>query len=109
VYVRKGLPLEVIAEYDTWRKVRDWQGTQGWVHQSMLARRRTVVVVGETRTLRADADAESPAVARAEAHVVARLERCPDGIAWCEVEAEGFSGWLGRTEIWGLHRNEVVE
>ena len=30
------MPVEVIAEYDTWRKIRDWQGTVGWVHQSML-------------------------------------------------------------------------
>ncbi|MDP6882831.1 MAG: SH3 domain-containing protein, partial [Rhodospirillales bacterium] len=40
VFVRPDLPLEVIAEYRTWRKVRDWQGTQGWMHQSMLDSRK---------------------------------------------------------------------
>lgn len=109
VYHRKGLPMEVVAEYDTWRKVRDWQGTQGWVHQSMLSRRRTVVITGSTRTLRADARAESPPVARAEASVVSRLLLCPNGIAWCQVEVDGFKGWVRRMEIWGLHRNEIFE
>lgn len=109
VYLRKDLPMEVIAEYDTWRKVRDWQGTQGWVHQSMLRGRRTAVIVGEVRTLRAKADASSPAVARAEATVIGRLLRCPDRVAWCRVEVDGFKGWIRRTEVWGLHRNEVLE
>ena len=109
VYRRKDLPMEVIAEYNTWRKVRDWQGTQGWVHQSMLAGRRTAVFVGDVRTLRAEANPSSPAVARAEATVVGRLLRCPDGVAWCRVEVDGFKGWVRRTEVWGLHRNEVLE
>ena len=52
VYRRQALPMEVIAEYGTWRKVRDWQGTQGWVHQSMLGGRRTLIVTGKVRTVR---------------------------------------------------------
>ena len=32
VYRRKGYPLEIVAEFDQWRQVRDWQGTEGWVH-----------------------------------------------------------------------------
>ncbi|HEC14175.1 MAG TPA: hypothetical protein ENI72_00310, partial [Rhodospirillales bacterium] len=49
VYSRQYLPMEVIAEYSTWRKVRDWQGGQGWVHQSMLGGRRSFIVTGTTR------------------------------------------------------------
>ena len=44
LYRRRSLPVEVIAEYKNWRKIRDWQGTQGWVHQSMLSRHRTIIV-----------------------------------------------------------------
>src|SRR5579862_3380664 len=56
IYTRRDLPVEVIAEFDTWRKIRDWQGTEGWVHQSFLSARRMVVVTGERRRLRADPD-----------------------------------------------------
>ena len=52
VYHRQNLPLEIIAEYGTWRKIRDWQGTQGWVHQSMVGAKRTFIITGGTRTLR---------------------------------------------------------
>lgn len=40
VYQRPGLPVEIIAEYGNWRKVRDWLGAQGWAHQSMPSGKR---------------------------------------------------------------------
>ena len=61
IYARKDLPVEVIAEFEAWRKIRDWQGTEGWVHQSMLTGRRMMVVMGQARSLRAsDADSADP-------------------------------------------------
>ncbi len=47
VYHRRGLPVEIVAQYDVWRKVRDADGTTGWVHASMIAERRTVVVTAK--------------------------------------------------------------
>src|SRR5262245_57081238 len=52
VFVRRGMPVEIIAEFDVWRKIRDWQGTVGWVHQSMLDGRRTARITGADRELR---------------------------------------------------------
>lgn len=109
VYRRQGLPVEVIAEYRTWRKIRDWEGTQGWVHQSLLAGRRTVVVVGGVRELHAKPDPASGAIARVEPGVIAYLLNCPEGIAWCRVEAGGYEGWLRRVDFWGTLRDEVTE
>lgn len=109
VYYRSELPVEVIAEYYTWRKVRDWQGSQGWVHQSILSSNRTLIVTGGLRTIRRKADTQSPAVARAEPNVVGRLLECPDGLTWCEVEIEGHKGWLRRVEFWGVYPGEVVK
>jgi len=108
VFVRPDLPLEVIAEYRTWRKVRDWQGTQGWMHQSMLDNRRTVIVTGVQRTLRKRSDTQSAAQARIEAGVIGRLLECPDGSGWCKVEIDGFEGWLRRVEFWGAYAKEVL-
>ena len=109
VFHRQHLPLEIIAEYSTWRKVRDWQGTQGWVHQSMVAAKRTFIVTGDTRTIRLKTDAKSGVVARIEAGAVGKLLACPDLNGWCRVEAAGHEGWLRRVDFWGIHRNEVIE
>lgn len=113
VYKRKSLPVEVIAEFQTWRKVRDHQGTQGWVHQSMLSGQRTAIVLGRRRTLRAATDSASQALAELEPDVIVRLLTCPgkddDATGWCRVRAAGFEGWLRRVEVWGVRRDEVVE
>ena len=51
VYKRRNMPVEVLAEFGTWRKVRDIQGTQGWVHQSLLSSNRWVTITGQARTV----------------------------------------------------------
>jgi len=109
VFRRRDLPVEITAEFDTWRRIRDIEGTEGWVHQSLLSggKRRTVIVVGEIRTLRASASPTAAPVARAEPGVVARLRRCK--AEWCEVEAGGRRGWLTRQEVWGVYPDEVLD
>jgi SH3-like domain-containing protein len=106
VFVRRQLPVQVVAEFENWRKVRDWQGTEGWVHQSMLSGRRTVVVTGDIRELRRKALDGAAVVARAEPGLIGRLlEQAGD---WCRVEISGFRGWLKRDEVWGLEEGEAT-
>jgi len=109
VYQRQSLPVEIIAEYRTWRKIRDWQSTQGWVHQSMLSGRRSVIVTGKRRSLRSSADTKSPPVAEIEAGAIAHLDKCPSGGGWCFVDAENLKGWLRKVEFWGAYRDEVLK
>lgn len=107
VFVRQGMPVEVTAEFDTWRRIRDWEGTQGWVHQSMLSGRRAVVVMGEMRTVRQQPQSSAPAVAQAEPGVMGRLDSCEAD--WCRVDMQGIEGWLRRDEVWGVYPGERVE
>ena len=109
VYLRRNLPMEIIAEYGTWRKVRDWQGTQGWIHQSMVSGLRTLIITGNKRTVRRKADFQSPPVAILEAGVIGKLLSCPDLNGWCRVDVAGNKGWLRRVDFWGVLKNEVTE
>ena len=70
----------------------------------MVTGTRTVIVTGETRILHADPDGASPAVARAEPGVIARLLECHG--AWCRIEAQDIKGWLRRSEVWGVYADE---
>jgi len=108
VLVRKGLPVEIVEEFDVWRKIRDFQGSEGWVHQRMLTGARSVLVEGAARVLHVQPDATSPMAARVESGVVARLIECPRG-PWCRVEAQGIKGWLKRDEVWGVYPDEAVQ
>ena len=106
VLTRKGLPVEIVEEFEAWRKIRDPQGTEGWVHQRMVTGTRNVIVTGDVRTLHGDPDATAPAVARAEPGVIAHLLDCRD--TWCRVELQGMKGWLKRSEVWGVYPTEAV-
>jgi SH3-like domain-containing protein len=107
VYVRRGLPVEVIAEFDVWRRIRDWQNTIGWVHQSMLDGKRTALIVGGDRSLLREPADPAPLVARVAPGVIARLLECDD--LWCRIEAQGYRGWLKRDEFWGSYPKEPIE
>jgi SH3-like domain-containing protein len=106
VFTRKELPVEIVQEWEHWRKIRDSDGTVGWVHQRMLVGKRSVLVRGETRVLFARPEPGAPIVARAEPGVVARLLECKG--PWCRVEAEKVTGWLHRDQVWGVYPNEAV-
>lgn len=109
VYRKSSLPLEVIAEYKTWRKVRDWDGAQGWVHQTMLSAKRTFIVTGATRTVINSPERTGRPVARVQAGVTGQLSTCPAASDYCRVEVEGFEGWLARSDFWGVLKGEAIE
>lgn len=109
VFKRNGLPVEIISEFDTWRKVRDWQGTQGWIHQSMLNGKRKFIVIGSERTVRRAANSDSSARAILELGVIGKLKECEKLSSWCKVEVDSITGWLRRVDVWGVYRGEEVK
>jgi len=109
VYKRNGLPVEIISEYDTWRKVRDWQGTQGWIHQSMLNGKRKFIVVGSERTVRRSANSESAARAILELGVIGKVIECEKSSSWCKIQKDSITGWLRRVDVWGIYRGEEIK
>ena len=101
VFIRRDLPVEIVAEYDTWRQIRDHQGTTGWVHKSMLSGKRTVLMQDKLVTLRREASDGAPPVARAQAGVIGELVECNN--VWCRVEVAGIRGWAEREKLWGVY------
>lgn len=102
-----GLPVEVIAETESWRQIRDSENDIGWVHAPLLSSARGVVIAGGMRSLRQRPDPESPIVAYLEALVVAELEECTRD--WCQIRVEGYTGWVRHDEVWGVYPGEVVQ
>ena len=111
VYTRSGLPVEITAEFENWRRVRDSEGAEGWVYHSLLSGRRTAVITMKTKDelapLYESADETSSIAARLQAGVVAQVKRCTAG--WCRVTGNGFDGWIEQDRLWGVYPNEKVE
>ncbi len=110
-YQRAGLPVEVTAESDNWRRIRDWEGSEGWVYHSMLSGRRTGVVMPRDKNdlvpLYDKASADGAVVARLQAGVFGSVKRCTG--AWCRIIGSGFDGWIAQERLWGVYLNEKVE
>ena len=104
VFQRKTLPVQIIAESDTWRKIRDFEGIEGWVHQRMLSGRRPAVVSGAIQQLKKEPQETAKTVALLEPGVILRLEKCSG--AWCLVEGGSYEGWIGRQSIWVVDAND---
>src|ERR1700757_4096765 len=51
VFKRKGMPVEIVAEFENWRKNRDLQGASGWVHQSLLTGKRSFLIASKAASL----------------------------------------------------------
>lgn len=107
VFLRKGMPLQIVAEHGHWRKVRDVDDASGWVHHALLRGSRSAVVIVEQAVVRRHPRADAKQVAHAEPGVIFRIARCePD---WCEVEKGGFEGWVRKAELWGVGPDEVFD
>lgn len=109
VYLQRDLPMEVIQVFDDWRKVRDWEGTEGWMHRSMLSNVRTLRVSGPVADLLSQPDPAAPRIAKVEGGVIGRLLACPGNSAFCRVGVGGTTGWLPRGAFWGVYRGETVK
>lgn len=114
VYTRVGLPVEIIAEYDNWRRIRDWEGGEGWVLHSLLSGRRTALILAPAKAaaddyvpLHASADRTSAVTAKLQAGVLAGVKHCAD--SWCRIAGEGFDGWIEQDRLWGVYPGEKVD
>jgi SH3-like domain-containing protein len=111
VFTKSQLPVEVIQEFDTWRRIRDSDGQMGWVFHSLLSAKRTAVVTpwtgGDPLPLRARAAASAGVTAYLQPGVEAAIDKCTGG--WCNLTGKGFAGWIEQTQLWGVYPGEVVD
>lgn len=111
VFTRPGLPIEVIQEFANWRRIRDSDGTVGWVFQSLLTGKRTAVVApwasDDPRPIRTSASPDAAVAAYLEPGVMAEIERCADG--WCRLSGANFDGWISQEQLWGVYPGEEID
>jgi len=108
IYRRGGMPVEVTEEYDLWRKIRDIEGSSGWVHKTMLDGKRSVMVKGrQAQILRMEPEAEARPLLKTEPMVTARLMECEP--EWCRIQVSGRKGWMEKKHLWGVYPSDVFE
>jgi SH3-like domain-containing protein len=113
-FTRAALPVEITAEFENWRRIRDADGSEGWVLQGLLSGRRTALVApwrrGQTFDLRTSRGG-GEVRARLEAGVLVSVRACAGG--WCRVTVDSagssVDGWVEQAHLWGVYPNETIE
>ncbi|MDH4440454.1 MAG: SH3 domain-containing protein [Rhizobium sp.] len=114
-YMKSGLPVEIIREYENWRQIRDADGTEGWVSQTLLSCERTAVAAPWMRgngsnvyvMMRRDSMSSAAVIAKLEPGVVINISECNGN--WCKAETQGVGGWVSQEEIWGAYPGEAFK
>jgi SH3-like domain-containing protein len=111
IYTRVGWPVEITAEFENWRRIRDSDGTEGWVYHSLLSGKRMAAVQLKSKTdlapIYANPDAKSAVTAQLQVGVLGTVKRCTG--KWCQIAGDGFDGWIEQNELWGVYPDEKVE
>lgn len=111
VFTRRGVPVEIIAEYEHWRRVRDAEGEEGWVYQSLLSGRRTITVApwrrDERLAMHDGPSAQSTKVAYVRGGVQGTVDTCNG--EWCRIEVGGYEGWIEQPMLWGVYPHERLD
>lgn len=107
VFTRRGMPLEITAEFENWRLVQDKDGAGGWVHYSLLSGSRSVVITTNLAPLYAAPDERADILATLQADVVGRVSECTEN--WCRISAGGEKGWVQKASFWGVGPGELLD
>jgi SH3-like domain-containing protein len=111
VFQRKGMPVEVIAEFENWRKIRDASGAEGWILQQMLSGRRFAMVPDwnkdKTIVLHEKETERSGSIVKLHPGVIAQIESCSG--TWCYLSTDDYEGYAQQAELWGVYPDEVVD
>ena len=106
-YQRPGLPLKVVQVHNSWRKVRDMEGAEGWMAAVLLTAERSAIVVDNVMPLHASPDSSTRVLWRVEPGVVGKIRKCSNG--WCRFTTQGKTGWIRMSGLWGVEAGEQVD
>jgi SH3-like domain-containing protein len=107
VLMHQGMPVEITAEYEVWRRIRDNDGDEGWVHKNALSGHRAALVIAKKDELRDDDNDQAPIVAHLGKGAVGQLVKCSQD--WCKLKFGSVKGWLRKSSFWGAYPTETFD
>ena len=110
IYMQKNAPVEILAEFELWRKIKDWEGSESWVHKPMLSSRRMAKItkVGEA-DIHSKPEVDSKVLSRVESGVVGEIRKCPSMTDFCLIRFKNIEGWVQKGNFFGVYGDEVID
>ena len=106
MYITKNLPVEVIDEFDAWRKIKDHMGTKGWLHKSLIQGDRFVLTGYKNNK---DVDLytrpNGNIIGTIKKNNILNVKNCI--LYWCKISKKNINGWILKKNIWGIYEFEI--
>ena len=99
IYKKKYLPVEILDESETWRKIRDFEHNSGWIHISQLSKKKSAININNNSIIYKKPTIYSKPIARLEVGKLVIIKRCK--LKWCKIITGGFNGWIKKKYLWG--------
>tara|TARA_B100001564_G_C20068706_1_gene415205 strand:+ start:59 stop:502 length:444 start_codon:yes stop_codon:yes gene_type:complete len=99
IYNKKFLTIKVIDKKDNYRKIIDHKKNSGWIHQIMLRRLNSLIVLEEKIVFKKNSKFSKP-LAKLEKGRLVIIKKCK--INWCRIETGNYIGWIDTKNVWGI-------
>ncbi|MBI1300422.1 MAG: SH3 domain-containing protein [Alphaproteobacteria bacterium] len=114
IITKKSLPVEVILEFDNWRKIKNFEGQEGWVFHTLLSGKRTGIIANDQEIFalkNPEGDPAKPLAKsvsmRLQPNALVKIDKCRD--SWCKIDVQGYTGWITRKYLWGVYETEKID
>ena len=102
IYQKKNLPILIIDKHDVWKKVRDIDGDEGWIHTSMISSKKTFINEKDQNLIKYK-DNSNIVNAIVKKGVVGKIINCDE--IFCKVKIKSYRGWIEKKNLWGIKKN----
>ena len=106
-YNKTKYPMNIIAEFNNWRKVTTINNIKGWIHTSLLSSFKTGLIL-ETTILKKLPFDKSRSIAKLVPNLLVEIKECKE--IWCKIliiKNKSYTGWVKKRLIWGSTKNKI--
>lgn len=105
IYKKEGLPVEIIQEFDAWRKIKDPNGEIGWAHKILLTGKKMAKVISDDMAVAYNNPEMDKPVVKFEKGVILNVDECQK--LMCRVHFAPYEGWIEKKHLWGVYGSDI--
>jgi len=99
IYKKKYLPVIILDQSETWRKIKDFENNSGWIHISQLSKKKSAININNNSLLYKKPTIYSEPIVKLEIGRLVLIKKCKD--KWCKITSGDYSGWIFKGSLWG--------
>jgi SH3-like domain-containing protein len=98
-YEKKYLPILITDKSGNFRKIKDHENNNGWIHISQLSKRKAAITIKEKLILFNSPTIYSKPLVVLEKGRLCLIIKCKE--EWCKIKISNYKGWVKKKALWG--------